>query len=179
MTSNQPSGAVSFHRHKLIIVCGNAGVGKTTFGLQLAATYRACLLDIDTVSEPLVRAGLTEMGMDANDRDSTGYKTIYRHAIHETLFDIAAQNLEHLCCIIVAPFTQERRDPSFLGACAVRVRAPVRIYYLRCNEATRRARIHARNNPRDASKLNDWDAYSAIGSDNGVPPFPHTLIETD
>lgn len=179
MTSHQPSGVVSAKRHELIIVCGNAGVGKTTFGLQLAATYRACLLDIDTVSEKLVRAGLTKMGMDPNDRDSADYKAIYRHAIHETLFDLAEQNLEHLSCIIVAPFTQERRKPSFLGECAVRVRAPVRVYYLRCNEATRKIRIHGRNNPRDASKIKDWTAYSAMGSDNGIPPFPHTLLETD
>lgn len=179
MISAEPDKNSSTQRHELIIVCGNAGVGKTTFGLRLAESYRACLLDIDTVSEKLVRAGLSALDLDPNDRDSLKYKTLYRHAIHETLFDIAEQNLGHCTCIIVAPFTQERRQRSFLLECEARVRAQVRVYYLHCKDETRKARIRGRNNPRDASKLEDWDDYSALGHDHGPPPFQHTLIETD
>jgi len=163
----------------LWIVCGNAGVGKTTFGLRLATKHEAVFLDIDTVSEQLVKAGLAGSGMDPDDRDSPRFKALYRQAIHDTLFNIAAQNLPHQSCIIVAPFTQERRDPLFLTACEARLGTAVYVYYLTCAEDTRKQRIVARNNPRDAGKLADWSSYSAHGRDGGPPPFPHILVQTD
>ncbi len=166
-------------RHELIIVCGNAGVGKTTYGLALAGKRNAFLLDIDTVSERLVRAGLGAAEMDKNDRDSATYKSIYRVAIHETLFDIACENLSHHPCIIVAPFTQERRDPGFLSWCEDRVHASVEIHVLICSESLRRERLISRNNERDKSKLDNWDTYSAHGRDPSDPPFAHILVNTD
>lgn len=93
-------------RSKLTIFCGNAGTGKTTLGKRLAAESGALFLDIDTVSERLVQAGLAQSGKDPNDRDSPEYKAAYRSAIHDTLFAIADENLSHLPCVIVAPFTQ-------------------------------------------------------------------------
>jgi predicted kinase len=164
---------------QLFIVCGNAGVGKTTFALTLAREHKACLIDIDTSSERLVQAGLGAAGLDKNDRDSEKYKMIYREAIHETLFAIAAQNISHTSCVIVAPFTKERRDPEFLSICKTRVNAEVRIYYLVCGEAERRRRIQARGNPRDRDKLSNWELYSAEGQDPCPPPFAHVLIPTD
>ena len=163
----------------LFIVCGNAGVGKTTFGEKLAQEHEAVLLDIDTVSEQLVRAGLQSNGMDPDDRDSPQFKTIYRDAIHETLFNIAQQNLPNRPCVIVAPFTQERRDPQFLSVCQHRMGTLVQVYYLSCSEDTRKRRIVARQNPRDAGKLAHWSSYSAHGRDAGPPPFPHILVHTD
>ena len=166
-------------RRPLFIVCGNAGVGKTTFGQRLAAQEQACLLDIDTVSERLVQAGLKAAGMDINDRDSPTYKQLYRAAIHDTLFDVADQNLEHCACVIVAPFTQERRQPTFLEQCVARVTTSVHVYYLVCSEELRKQRIENRNNPRDRNKLRDWDQYSRVGYDAEPPPFTHQLICTD
>lgn len=163
----------------LIIVCGNAGVGKTTFGQKIAAERSCCLLDIDTVSERLVRVGLAAADMDPDDRDSPSYKRMFRDAIHQTLFDIARQNLLHESCVIVAPFTRERRDPNFLRDCAARVGASVLIYYLTCEESVRKNRILARGNPRDANKLADWEQYSELGRDSGPPPFEHVLVRTD
>lgn len=163
----------------LFIVCGNAGVGKTTFGLKLAAEHAAAFLDIDTVSELLVKAGLSSSGMDPDDRDSPYFKAVYREAIHDTLFNIAAQNLPHQTCVISAPFTQERRDPLFLSTIEERLGAKVQLYYLICSEDTRKQRIIARKNPRDAGKLVNWGSYSAHGQDAGSPPFPHILVQTD
>ena len=101
---------------ELTIVCGNAGVGKTTYARRLAEDTHSLLLDIDTVSEQLVQAGMRAMGRNPSDRDSSEYKHIYRDAIHQTLFAIARENLQFAPCIIVAPFTQERRDRRFSGA---------------------------------------------------------------
>ena len=164
---------------QLICVCGNAGVGKTTFAKQLARAWGAFLLDIDTVSERLVQAGQAAAGRDPNDRDSPLYKRTFRDAIHETLFAIATENLPHRTCIVVAPFTRERRDPNFLATCKGRFDVPVRVFYLTCSEEVRRTRIIERANPRDRIKLDDWERYSAEGRDSGPPPFSHLLVCTD
>jgi predicted kinase len=162
----------------VFIICGNAGVGKTTLGLRLAQHLSACLLDIDTVSERLVKVGLLAIGMDPNDRDSPAYKRHYRSAIHETLFDLARQNLPHIKCVIVAPFTQERRSAGFLRACEELLGATTQLIYVTCDDVVRKARIESRGNPRDASKLTNWHTYSQLGRDDGPPPFPHLLVDT-
>jgi predicted kinase len=162
----------------LTIVCGNAGTGKTTYATALAQEQAALLLDIDTVSERLVMAGLKALGRDPHDRDSPAYKDIYRHAIHETLFAIAAENLKTAPCIIVAPFTQERREPLFLESLQERFGCAVHVVYLWCAEDVRKARIVARRHPRDAGKLLDWIPYSQAGKDESPPPFLHERIDT-
>jgi predicted kinase len=165
-------------RRKLSIVCGNAGVGKTTFARGLARDSGALLLDIDTVSERLVVAGLKSRGLDADDRDSPEYKKTYRDAIHETLFAIADDNLDHSACVLVAPFTQERRNPEFPKAVERRLGCAPVVFYLWCRDEIRKKRIIDRDNPRDASKLAQWEEYAAAGQDSGEPPFEHTLIDT-
>lgn len=165
-------------RHPATVVCGNAGVGKTTYALALAREKGATVLDIDTVSETLVRAGLSALGHDPNDRDSPQFKSIFRDAIHETLFRIASENLDHLSCILVAPFTQERRDPDFLASLQERLQTEVEFIYVWCDEEVRRQRIVNRDNPRDALKLKNWESYSEAGMDPERPAFPHTFVDT-
>lgn len=165
-------------KRSLAIVCGNAGVGKTTYGMRLARERKALLLDIDTVSEDLVRAGLLAMGHDPNDRDSPRYKEVFRDAIHDTLFSIAADNLDHLACVIVAPFTKERRDPTFKGRIEAQLDTTLEVFYLWCDESLRRRRIEVRGNPRDRAKLEAWDTYSEAGRDPAPPPFDHVFVNT-
>lgn len=162
----------------LTIVCGNAGVGKTTYARRLAEDTRSLLLDIDTVSEPLVQAGMRAMGRNPSDRDSREYKRIYRDAIHQTLFAIARENLQFAPCIIVAPFTQERRDRRFPEQVKNETGASARILYLTCSEDERKRRIIDRANPRDAAKLVRWEDYSLEGRDEAPPPFEHELVDT-
>jgi dephospho-CoA kinase len=165
-------------RHPALIVCGNAGVGKSTYALKLAKERRAPLLDIDTVSETLVRAGLSALGHDPNDRDSPRFKSIYRDAIHETLFRIADENLDHLPCIIVAPFTRERRDPGFVSTLRERLKTDVEVIYVWCDEQVRHERIQRRGNPRDTLKLENWESYSQAAKALERPAFPHTFVNT-
>lgn len=166
-------------RHKLTVICGNAATGKTTYGARLATGSGAVLLDIDTVSERLVQAGLTASGKDKNDRDSPAFKAAYRDSIHETLFAIAGENLSHLPCVIVAPFTKERRDPTFPASLEARLGCPVEIHFLWCSDPERHKRLIQRGNPRDAGKLVSWDTYAAAGEDpESRPPFPHVFVDT-
>jgi len=147
-------------RRHATIVCGNAGAGKTTYGQRLAAEQGAVLLDIDTVSERLVQAGLKGMGRNVNDRDSPEYKELFRDAIHDALFSIAAENLAHIPVVLVAPFTKERNDAEFPTLIRERLNSTFEIVYVTCDEEERRRRIVSRGNARDADKLKDWDAYA-------------------
>lgn len=56
--------------HTAYIVCGSPGAGKSTYAKKLAALHLAALLDIDTVTERLVRVALRKAGRDPDDRDA-------------------------------------------------------------------------------------------------------------
>lgn len=46
------------------IICGSPGAGKTFYAKKLAMKHGAMLLDIDTVAERLVQAGMSAAGFD-------------------------------------------------------------------------------------------------------------------
>ena len=98
---------------KVIIICGTPGSGKTTYAKQLAADSKASILDIDTVTERLVRTGLAESGHSPDDRDSDYFKRTYREPIYQALFDIARENLPYHDVVITGPFTREIQDPDW------------------------------------------------------------------
>ena len=148
-------------RHQLHIITGAAGTGKSTFAKQLASDQAAILLDSDTVSEPLVTAGLQAAGMDPADRDSPEYKTIYRDAVYESLFNVTSENLPHTNVVIVGPFTRELKDPSWPLKLEKQFGVAPKIWYLHCDDDLRKKRIQARGNPRDEGKLVDWDQHVA------------------
>ncbi|MGE9267964.1 MAG: AAA family ATPase [Verrucomicrobiales bacterium] len=162
---------------KLSIVCGAAGVGKSTYARQLALARGACLLDSDTVTEPVVRAGLTLAGLDPGDRDSPLYKETFRDAVYECLFATAGENLPQREVIIVGPFTRECREEDWPERLRARFGCEVEILFVACGEEERRERIAARGNPRDAAKLADWESY-ARESRLEPPAFPHVLVQT-
>ena len=164
--------------HTAFVVCGNAGVGKSTFAAQLCAEKAAALIDIDTVTERLAKLVLTGHGLSEDDRDSDAYKALLRAPVYETLFDVASDNLTRLPCVIVGPFTRERRQSDWPALLAERLRARVEIYYLWCDDERRRQRLMRRGNPRDRAKLLDFAAYAALGEDSGPLPFPHHYVDT-
>jgi predicted kinase len=169
---------VTFQRQRAIVVCGNAGVGKTTFAARLCLQTSSVLVDIDTVTERLAKLVLRGHGLPEDDRDSPAYKALLREPIYEALFDVALDNLPHLPTVIVGPFTRERRDPAWPARLAERLGTEVEIYYLWCNDAERRRRIAQRQNPRDVAKLADFEAYAREGEDAGAPPFEHRFVDT-
>lgn len=162
---------------QLIIVCGRPGVGKTTYASVLAKHKNAVLLDIDTVTEPLVQAGLKLAGLDQDDRDSELFKATFRDPIHQSLLAIANQNLAFQDVIIVAPFSKEVQDPKWLANLKCSVWPNVDIHYLVCNDSILRNRLKKRGNPRDAAKLSQWQEYTSSYKVT-LPCFEHLLIDT-
>jgi predicted kinase len=165
-------------RQKAYVVCGNAGVGKTTFAARLCQEKGAVLVDIDTVTERLARLVLRGHGLSEDDRDSPEYKALLREPVYEALFDVAVDNLPCLPCVIVGPFTRERRDAGWPEYLKQRLGTEIEIYYLSCEPAERRRRLEQRGNVRDAGKLASYSAYAALGEDPGPLPFPHHRVDT-
>lgn len=161
----------------LYVICGPAGVGKSTYGKKLAKEIGACFLDSDTLSESVVCAGMKLNGLDPNDRDSPVYREVFRDAVYECLFATADENLPQLDVILVGPFTSEIQNARFPEQLAARFGVEVKVIFVTCEEALRKSRIEKRANPRDEWKLRDWNAY--IDSSSISPPAcDHECIET-
>ncbi|MCC9641074.1 ATP-binding protein [Rhodopirellula sp. JC740] len=163
--------------HSLHFVTGAAGVGKSTFGRELATRLSAVVLDSDTVTEPVVRAGMQAVGLDPTDRDSPTYKQIFRDAVYECLFQTAMENLPHVSVVIVGPFTRELRDPNWPRHMADRLGVQPTIWLLTCDDEIRRQRIERRGNPRDQAKLVDW-AQHVADAPPAEPAFEVERVDT-
>jgi len=165
-------------KHKVTIICGSPGSGKTTYGRTLANASGAVFLDIDTCSERLVKSGLQLAGKDPNDRDSPMFKENFREAIYETLFDIARENLPHCDVVIVGPFTREIRNDEWPGELEKKLNCQVNIVYLYCEPKERKARIQARGDPRDDWKMLNYGELNEYYGDERRPSFSHSFIDT-
>ena len=162
---------------KVIIVCGTPGSGKTTHAKQLAADSKATLLDIDTVTERLVKVGLVASGYSPDDRDSEYFKRTYREPIYQALFDIARENLPFHDVVITGPFTKEIQDPDWPAKLAGELGNPVEVHYVQCAPEIRRQRLAARGDARDRAKLEDWYRYVEYYGEEHPPVFEHVLVD--
>ena len=162
--------------HITYIVCGSPGAGKTTYARKLASAQHAVLLDIDTVTERLVRVALRESGRDPDDRDSDYFKRTFREPIYETLFDIARENIPFQEVVVVGPFTKELRESDWPSKLSKTLRGPVEVHYVSCPPEIRKRRLVQRENPRDLAKLQDWENYIQYYEEH-QPVFEHVLVD--
>lgn len=162
------------------IVLGAPASGKSTYARALAARCGAALVDIDTATEPVVRAALSSQGRDPDDRDSAFFKEHFRQPIYDALFQIARENLGQIDAVVVGPFTSEQRDPDWLGKVAAQLGVPCRVeaHWVTCPPEIRRERMALRANPRDASKLADWRSHQAYYGEQAPPLFEHIKVRS-
>ncbi|MFZ5821585.1 MAG: AAA family ATPase [Chloroflexota bacterium] len=163
--------------HTTYVVCGSPGAGKSTYAKKLAAAHRAVLLDIDTVTERLVRVALREAGHDPDDRDSGYFKHMFREPIYATLFDIARANLPYQDVIVVGPFTKELREPGWPAELSRLLGGAVEAHYVACPAEVRRQRLAERGDARDLAKLRAWEQYVQYYGEERPPVFDHVLVD--
>ena len=165
--------------NRCYVVCGRPGAGKTTYGRKLALERKAVFLDIDTVTEIVVRAGIRAAGNDPDDRDSLWFKHHFRQPIYDTLFAIAKENLAMHDVVVVGPFSKEIQVEDWPRKLEAQLGYPVEIYYVTVDEEVRRRRIIARGEPRDLAKIKDWDNHQQYFAADDRPVFQHVLIKND
>ncbi|MCP4178524.1 MAG: ATP-binding protein [bacterium] len=163
--------------NKLIIVCGSPASGKTTYGKRIAAKKKAAFLDIDTVSEDLVKIALAESGRDKNDRDSEYYKNTFRMPVYETLFNIAEENILWTNVVVAGPFTKEIRNPLWVENLQEKFKTEVEVHYVYCKPEIRLERIKDRGESRDLNKLENWEQFNKYYGKEEVPAFFHTFVD--
>lgn len=163
---------------KAYIICGSPAAGKTSYGRKLAKMKKACFLDIDLSTEPLVQKALLESGHNEDDRDSDYFKETYREVIYKTMFDVARENLKWIDVVIVGPFTRELKIESWPETLASDLENEVEIHYVYCNAEERRQRMIRRNSVRDESKLTDWENINIYYGDEQPPLFEHVFVDT-
>jgi len=162
--------------HITYIVCGSPGAGKSTYARKLAFTKHAVLLDIDTVTERLVRLSLRETSYDPDDRDSEYFKSTYREPIYETMFDIARENIPFQDVVVAGPFTRELREPDWPAKLSQTLDGPVEVHYVYCPPEVRKRRLAERGDARDIAKLLDWDNYIQYYAER-PPACEHILVD--
>lgn len=161
--------------HTTYIVCGSPGAGKSIYARKIALAQHAVLLDIDTVTERLVKLALRESGRSPDDRDSQYFKRTFREPIYDTLFDIARENNPFQGVVIVGPFTKELRDLEWPSKLEQTLGGPVEVHYVYCPPDVRRQRLVKRGTKRDLAKLEDWENYIRYYEER-PPVFEHILI---
>lgn len=136
----------------LVCVGGSPGAGKTTVGVLVAACGGLCLVDLDSVTTPLVEAFAASLGTVA-DLDAPRFAAL-RDARYDCLATVVADNLRAGRDVVaVAPFTREAADAVAWRATA-RAWGATRVVlcWLDLDLDQAAARAAARGLPRDLAK---------------------------
>jgi predicted kinase len=181
------SGHGSIHRMPdetvappVVLLTGLPAAGKSTVGRELARRLGGALIDQDTATAPLVAVVADLVGVD--DLDNARLAGVTRRSRYETVTALAEDNLRiGTPVVLVAPFTEERRDLDAWNAIVHRLRAaggsPL-LVWLRLEPATVVRRLRARGASRDTAKVADPAAFTA-GLDTSEPVGPHVTADAE
>lgn len=153
---------------RAVAVAGVAGSGKSTLGRALATTVRAPLLDLDTVTNPL----LDRLGPDGYWLTSPHARDI-RDGRYAALRAVARDVLATAgAAVLVAPFTAELRGGTeWTRLVEALAPAELRLVHLHGDAELLAARRAARGAARDA--------HRPPGAEPLPPAVPHIGIDAD
>lgn len=160
------------------MVTGAPGAGKTATGREVARQLGAALLDLDSLTNPLVDLLVEAWGGEGYDDESVA--PLLRDARYECLLAAAEDCLgAGTSVVLVAPFTSERRSAVAWEWLADRLRAsggePLLAWlHITTDELGRR--LVARSADRDHAKLRDLKSHLAT-LDLSPPVAPHLAVE--
>ena len=159
------------HPLSLILVLGSAGSGKTTFAQRLVPELGCAYLNSDTISEAAF----------PGDRESLEYLKA-RPIIYRTLYDVAFANLKLGNSVLIdAPHVGHIVDPEWRAwviSEPERLGARLRVIHCVADQSTRRSRLAARGEARDAGRLANWAEYIRSDPFRSPIPLPHIEIDT-
>jgi predicted kinase len=137
----------------VLVVAGSAGVGKSTLGRELARRTGAVLLDLDTLTNPLLdRLHASSPSPWTSHWNAPEHRDVVRPARYAVLLAAAREQAElgHEL-VLVAPFTAELAGGPERDLLRTAV-APVepRVVWLQVPPSVLAARVRERGEPRDA-----------------------------
>lgn len=162
---------------RLLCVGGPPGSGKTTVGRLLAGTVRAALVDLDSVTTPLVDAVAVQLGIPvALDGPPLNRLREARYAcLAEVIRDALVGRVD---VVAVAPFTREAADAGTWRAWGTALGATsVTVCWLELSPDLARARAIARGLARDLA-LSDDASTTAAGTVRDGPGIDLVLDAT-
>ncbi|MFJ7952818.1 AAA family ATPase [Lysinibacillus sp. NPDC096418] len=153
-------------RPSIIIVIGEAGVGKSAVGKLIAKEKKYTYIDKDTATISLTEQYLEECSPTKNkhDRESDFYLSTVRPLEYKTILALALENLElGNSVVLTAGFELEIQDENWLqmnpDIMKIRAIADLKVVMVTVDKQTLLNRLITRNELRDTWKLNNWDAY--------------------
>lgn len=162
-----------------LLISGPAGAGKTTTGRAVARHLGAALLDLDTLTNPLVDLLAEDLGV-VGDYADPALASRVREPRYEALIATAVDCLNAGCAVVVvAPFTRERTDPGRLERLEHRLRTaggePV-MAWLDAPAEVRRQRMGRRGAARDAAFVARPDDEHPA-ADTAAPVGEHLVVD--
>jgi predicted kinase len=150
---------------RVVLVAGPPGAGKSTLGRELARRTGSVLLDLDTLTNPL----LDGLGASAHSPwtthwNSPEHRAAVRPARYAVLLAVAREqaDLGHEL-VLVAPFTAELRGgPEWDLLRSAVAPAEPRVVWLQAAPEVLASRVRERGEPRDAVAV-------AAGTEPAVP----------
>jgi mannitol-1-/sugar-/sorbitol-6-phosphatase len=152
-------------------ISGTAGSGKSTLGRALAAALRLPLLDLDSITNPLLDR-LVESTQDEHWLTSSRAVDI-RAGRYAALRSVARDVVATAGgAVLVAPFTLEiRGGPEWASLVEDVAPSPLRLIHLRGDAELFAARRAVRGEPRDA--------HRPPAGETAAPTVPHIAVDAE
>lgn len=155
----------------MLVVAGPPGSGKSTLGSALARELRAALLDLDTLTNPLLDVLARQVAPDGHWNDAA-YRNVVRPARYAALRSAASDQVATgVDVVLVAPFTAEMAGGQEWDDLVAAVAPSVpEVIWLDASPRLLAARIAERGDRRDVDD-------NALSAHPQRPTVPHRRID--